>query len=45
MFVGIDVAKAELVIRVRPSAERFTGANDESGVRTLARRIAAITPQ
>ncbi len=45
MFVGIDVAKAELVICVRPSAERFTGANDESGVRTLARRIAAITPQ
>ena len=45
MFVGIDVAKAELVICVLPSAERFTVANDESGVRTLARRIAAITPQ
>ena len=41
MFVGLEVAKAELVIRVRPSAERFTVANDESGVRTLARRIAA----
>ena len=29
MFVGIDVAKAELVVSMLPSAERFTVANDE----------------
>jgi transposase len=39
MFVGIDVAKAELVVSVLPSAERFTVANDERGVRTLVERL------
>jgi|GEM_PF-4450577 len=33
MLVGIDVAKAELVVAVRPSGERWTVANDERGVR------------
>jgi transposase len=45
MFVGIDVAKAELVISVLPSAERFTVANDERGVRTLIERLRAMTLQ
>lgn len=45
MFVGIDVAKAELVISVLPSAERFTVENDERGVRTLVQRVAASRPQ
>jgi transposase len=45
MFVGIDVAKAELVISVLPSAERFTVENDEPGVRALVQRIAASRPQ
>ena len=44
MFVGIDVAKAELVVSVLPSAERFTVANDERGVRTLVERLRAIAP-
>lgn len=35
MFVGIDVAKAELMISILPSAGRFTVANDERGVHTL----------
>jgi transposase len=45
MFVGIDVAKAELVISVLASAERFTVENDEPGVRALVQRIAASRPQ
>ena len=44
MFVGIDVAKAELVVSITPSAERFTVANDERGVRTLVERLRAISP-
>ena len=39
MFAGIDVAKAELVVSVMPTAERFTVANDERGVRTLVERL------
>jgi transposase len=42
MFVGIDVAKAELVVSILPSAERFTVANDERGVRTLVERLRAL---
>ena len=45
MFVGIDVAKAELVVSILPSAERFTVANDERGVRTLVDRLHVIGPQ
>ena len=44
MFVGIDVAKAELVVSVLPSEERFTVANDERGVRTLVERLRSIAP-
>ena len=44
MFVGIDVAKAELVISIIPSAERFTVDNDERGVRTLVERLRTIRP-
>jgi len=44
MFVGIDVAKAELVVSIVPSAERFTVANDQRGVRTLTERLRAIGP-
>jgi transposase len=44
MFVGIDVAKAELVVSILPSAERFTVTNDERGVRTLVERLRTIAP-
>ena len=44
MFVGIDVAKAELVISILPSAERFTVANDERGVHTLVARLKSLGP-
>ena len=39
MLIGIDVAKAELVIAARPSGERWTVANDERGIRTLVDRL------
>jgi transposase len=38
MVIGIDVAKAELVVAARPSGERWTVANDDRGVRTLVER-------
>lgn len=39
MLVGIDVAKAELVVAVRPSGERWTTENNERGVRALVERL------
>jgi transposase len=45
MFVGIDVAKAELVVSVSPSGERLSAANDERGVRTLAERVRSMGAQ
>jgi transposase len=39
MLVGIDVAKAELVVATRPAGERWTVENDERGVRTLVERV------
>ena len=44
MLIGIDVAKAELVVAARPSGERWTVANDERGVRTLVERLRATAP-
>jgi transposase len=44
MFVGIDVAKAELVVAVHPAHEQWTVANDERGVRTLVERLRAVPP-
>ena len=44
MLVGIDVAKAELVVAARPSGERWTVANDERGVRTLVDRFRIDRP-
>lgn len=44
MLVGIDVAKAELVVAVRPSGERWTVANDERGVRALVERLRQESP-
>lgn len=44
MFVGIDVAKAELVVAIHPTNERWTVANDERGVRTLVERLRTVPP-
>jgi transposase len=45
MLIGIDVAKAELVIAARPSGERWTVVNDERGVKTLADRLVRDGPE
>jgi transposase len=43
-FVGIDVAKAQLDIAVRPSGERWAIPNDAGGVVTLVERLQALHP-
>jgi transposase len=45
MLVGIDVAKAELVIATRPAGEPWAVANDEAGVRALATRLGDAAPE
>lgn len=44
MLIGIDVAKAELVLAARPSGERWTVANDEHGIRALVERLQRLAP-
>ena len=36
-FVGIDVAKAQLEVFIRPDGETFSVANDEVGIGELLR--------
>lgn len=43
-FVGIDVAKAELVVSERPSLAPWNVANTEAGIRTLTERLQATPP-
>jgi transposase len=43
-FVGIDVAKAQWDIAVRPSGERWAVPNDADGVVTLVERLQARHP-
>lgn len=44
MFVGIDVAKAELVVATRPTGEPWAVPNDEAGVAALAARLRREPP-
>ena len=43
-YVGIDVAKAELVVASRPADESWSAANDERGIRTLVERLKRDAP-
>jgi transposase len=43
-FVGLDVAKAQLDIALRPTGERWTVANDDAGIATLVARLQAVQP-
>ncbi len=45
MRIGIDVAKAELVVGAHPTGERWTVANDERRIRTLVERLRSATPE
>jgi len=42
--VGIDVAKAELVIAIRPAGERWVVSNDDPGIARLLRRVRRLAP-
>jgi transposase len=43
-FVGIDVAKAQLDIALRPTGERWAVANDDTGIAALVARLQAVPP-
>src|SRR4029450_301051 len=43
-FVGIDVAKAQLDIALRPTGERWAVSNDASGIAPLVDRLQALQP-
>jgi transposase len=43
-FVGIDVAKAQLDIAVRPTGDRWTVPNDEAGIASLVAQLQAVPP-
>jgi transposase len=43
-FVGMDVAKAQLDVAIRPSGERWAVPNDPSGVTTLVEQLQARHP-
>src|SRR2546427_2875693 len=43
-FVGIEVAKAQLDIALRPSGERWAVPNEASGMMTLVDRVQALHP-
>ena len=42
LFVGIDVAKNELVVRLHPLGEEWRFANDKAGLKALERRLKAL---
>jgi transposase len=44
MFVGIDVAKTELVVAVRPGTSTWGTGNDATGVQALVARVQALVP-
>jgi transposase len=45
VFVGIDVAKAQLDIALRPTGERWAVTNDDTGIAALVTRLQEIAPQ
>ena len=44
MFVGIDIAKAECVVGVRPDGAGWKAPNDERGIVRLVARLATMLP-
>lgn len=44
IFVGLDVSKDRLDVHVRPAADRFGVAYDETGLRDLVTRLTALRP-
>ena len=44
VFVGIDVAKAQLDVAARSTDDRWTVSTDEAGIGQLASRLKALEP-
>src|SRR6266508_6579385 len=44
VFVGIDVAKAQLDIALRPTRERWAVPNDDPGIAALVAQLQAVQP-
>jgi len=44
LFVGIDVAKAQLDIALRPTGERWTVPNDEASIAELVQHLQVVHP-
>src|SRR5262245_58487079 len=44
VFVGVDVAKTELVTGLRPTGEAWTVSNDEAGIQELLQRLRPYGP-
>ena len=44
VYIGIDVAKAQVYVAVRPTGQRWTISNDEHGIRELVSRLKALEP-
>ena len=44
LFVGVDVAKAQLDVALRPTGERWAVANDDAGIAALVARLQAVQP-
>ena len=44
IYVGIDVAKAQLDVAIRPTDDRWEVSHDDAGVRQLVSRLKAIEP-
>ena len=44
IFVGIDVAKAQRDIALRPTGERWTVTNDDAGIPALVAQLQAVQP-
>ena len=44
VFVGVDVAKAQLDIALRPTGARWAVTNDETGMAVLVTRLQAVPP-
>ena len=44
LFVGIDVAKAQLDIALRPTGERWTVPNEDASIPALVGQLQALAP-
>ena len=44
LFVGLDVAKAQLDVHVRPTGETFAVPHDEAGLTALVDRVRTLAP-